>query len=91
MKKHVVGRTVFYVVLLLFVGYYVIGGHGVYYWYSLKSANCELARDIAQQKRDIAQLMNEIDAWQRYDFFKEQFAREQLQLAYIDDVVYLVS
>lgn len=88
MKKHIVGHVIFYALISFFAIHYLFGSRGVYYLYTLKKNNRALVQDIAQQKREIATISAELSAWQRYDFFKEQLAREQLQLANTDDIVY---
>ena len=91
MKKYIVGHIAFYALAMLFLVHYLIGARGVYYVHMLKKINEQLRQDIAQQKHEINSIAAELSAWQRYDFFKEQLAREQLQLAYADDVVYYLS
>jgi len=40
---------------------------------------------------DIRQLQTHIAQWQSSPFYREQLAREQLQMAYADEIVYYVT
>ena len=90
MNRKLIGRTVLYGVCGIFVLVFIFVHHGVGTIFALKRANTQLQKNIDVLKIKNKQLESEIAGWERCPFYKEQMAREQLQLAYLDDIIYYV-
>lgn len=88
-KKHI-GRVFLCSILVLFIGIFVIGKNGLTALLAIKRINNTLAMQNEALKSHIAILEYRIAQWSHEPFFKEQYAREKLQLAYPDDHIYYV-
>ena len=91
MEKKLVGHVLFYVMLALFGAVYIFGRRGIGLVLSLKHSNKQLHNSISVLKIENKQLENTINDWRQYPFYKEQLAREKLQLGYAEDRIYYVS
>jgi len=76
--------------IVIFAGYLLWGAHGVRAIRALQEKNRILEEQIAQAEEEIKQTRAELDDWNTYPFYKEQYAREHLQMARKDDEVYLL-
>lgn len=83
-------RTCAAVEITFFAGYLLWGAHGVRAIYALQEKNRALDDKIAHVEEEIKQTRSELDDWNTYPFYKEQYAREHLQMARKDDEVYLI-
>ena len=90
MDKKLVGHVIFYVILVFFGLGFTFGHNGVWTAIGLKRTNTRLQAEIIDLQDKNQQLVVDIKNWQQYPFYKEQLAREQLQLAYPGDVIYYV-
>jgi cell division protein FtsB len=88
MNKKLVGHTLFYLILALFGLLSIFGHSGLLKLFALSRANNKLRTHICEAQQKNKELEQEIQRWQRYPFYKEQMAREQLQLAYPDDIIF---
>lgn len=64
---------------------------GFIYGWRARQENKALALIIALLRQDIQALNQDINNWKNYDFFKEQRAREKLQMAAQDELIYLTG
>jgi cell division protein FtsB len=89
--KRICSRLLFVGELVLFSWMYLFGAHGFNQLVHLKSECYEMVEQIAQKKQEMLKLQEQIIAWNVHSFCKEKMAREQLQMARKDEVIYLVS
>lgn len=81
-------RCLLYVELCLLGLGYLWSPHGIQ---AITRSRCELQDAVERTQRlqnDIICLEREINQWESASFYKEQFAREQLQMARHNDIVY---
>ena len=90
MNKKLIGRLFLYGVLVMFVVTFIFGRRGVGVIFALKRSNNQSQINLDVIKAKNKQLEREINSWERYSFYKEQMAREQLQLSYPGDIIYYV-
>ncbi len=67
------------------------GPRGFLYGFHVHQENMEIRSQIKQLTTQVQELETSIHNWQTYDFFKEQMAREQLQLARSNEMIYLLK
>jgi cell division protein FtsB len=78
--------------VMIVLGIFIFGSHGIHTYRGLKKENGDLQVDIATLKQDLEKLHEEEILWQSYaEFYYEQLAREKLHMAYKDDIVYFTS
>ena len=78
--------------VMVVLGIFIFGSHGIHTYRALKKENIILQADIGLLKQELATLHEEETLWQSYsEFYYEQLAREKLHMAYKDDVVYFTS
>lgn len=70
---------------------YFFGNHGLRVILTFCKENEQKEAHIIQLNDEIAQLVSAIDEWDKYPFYKEKFAREQLQMAAPGDELYLID
>jgi cell division protein FtsB len=70
--------------------YYCSGRRGVFEIRSLQELNKQLGLEVVALENRVGLLQTQIEAWSQEPFFKEKLAREQLQLAYPEDIIYYV-
>ena len=84
-------RVFFCIEILVFVGIYFFGVHGIQALMRLQEENVCLEREIVALKAGVAELESDIHVWNSQPFYKEKIAREQLQMARSGDTVYYVA
>jgi len=89
-EKRVLGRVLLCGVAMFFLVVFAFGPNGLGTILSLKRSNRQLQINLNALKTKNKQLAFEISSWERYSFYKEQLAREQLQLSYSGDIIYYV-
>jgi cell division protein FtsB len=57
---------------------------------NMKLVNVALEKDIECLSKDIASVQQQVDEWNSDSFYKEQLAREKLQMANAKDEIYYV-
>lgn len=87
---HIFLGIVALVELSFFLSYSIWGRHGLQAMRVLSEKNLVLEREIELVERDIEKLTEELEDWESYPFFKEQHARQQLQMADKDDEIFLI-
>lgn len=89
--KRICSRVLFAVELFIFSWMYMFGVHGFNQLVHLKSEMKEVAQEVAQKEQEVCKLEKAIIAWNVHSFCKEKMAREQLQMARKDELIYLVN
>lgn len=75
----------------VFFGFYFFGERGVPLLRELHHENKAYIREIIVLEEEIQKIQQQIDEWNTYPFYKEQVAREELQLINPGDTIYLVK
>jgi len=88
--KRTVLRIFFCIELIAFVGIYFCGAQGMQALWQLDKETQAMVVEVTTLKKEVDELDYQILAFNSYDFYKEQVAREQLQMARADDEVYFV-
>jgi cell division protein FtsB len=77
--------------LLIFLSVYFCGVDGRPKVHKLCAENNKLDEEIAVLSKEIAAIENEELAWNTDPFYKEKVAREQLQMACVDDEIFFIQ
>jgi len=75
---------------LLFVWTYLFGIQGIHVIMKTKKENNIIEMEIESLQKDISDLELKIFKWNHNPFFKEKYAREQLQMVRKNDTVYFI-
>ena len=82
-------------VLLVEIGFfahiYFFGKNGIAALQKQRGMVEKINEDIVQLSGEISAIERDIFAWKNNDFFKEKIAREQLQMARKDDILFYVG
>jgi len=70
---------------------FLFGPQGLRTLHNLKNEHDALQQSLEATTAEIKQLQARITQWQSSSFYPEQLAREQLQMAYADEIVYYVT
>lgn len=89
--KRMILRIFFAGELVVCAFFYLFGTQGIRTLYRMKRQNNTLANQVAGVRSSVKQLEMQIALWQTNDFYKEKKAREQLQMAHADDIVYYIG
>jgi cell division protein FtsB len=77
--------------IIVFAGFYIFGTNGIMALMHMKKDIAVLDRQVIQLKGDVSHLQSTIALQKKHPFFQEKIAREQLQMARVDDEVYLIN
>lgn len=77
--------------IVFLVKVYVFGNQGILYLMDKNNQNKKLASLIQHKKETLINLEQEIEAWQTIPFYKEEWAREKLQMARSCEQVYVIA
>ncbi len=91
MRKRSFFRLFFTAEVLVFSWFYFYGAQGVFAVAQIGRENKDIEEKIKLIRNDIAELQSTIVAWQSDSFYKEKIARENLQMAKVDEQVYFTS
>ena len=91
MQKKIIIRLFLCAEVAVFGWFYYYGARGYLSVQELKRENIDITHHIAELQQEIEDVDRQIVAWSTDPFFKEKIAREQLQMARADDVIYLVE
>ncbi len=91
MQKRLALRLFLFVEVMVFGWLYYYGARGVTSVRELKLENQEIAARIFELQEEIEDVDRKIVAWQTDPFFKEKIAREQLQMARADEIIYFTE
>ncbi len=81
-------KVFFLLELLIFSTVYIFGGQGLQTIYYMSQYNRQLQQDIVNLQQAVTALEQQLQYWQTDDFYKEQLAREQLQMARPQEQIY---
>ena len=88
LSKKIVGKLISISIITSLLLLILIGKNGLWVWADLKSQIRALQNELKELELQKGKLSEEINNLQN-DFYIEQIAREQLQMAYPDDHIYL--
>lgn len=88
--KKIILRTLLGIEFFIFGWMYVYGPHGIRELRHMRHENTVLEQEVAVLHGDVQALENKIVAWNVHPFYKEQVAREQLQMARKDEIIYYI-
>ena len=87
--KRFIGRSVMVSEIVIVIGIYFFGSHGLQAYLRLRHENEMLHSDVTQLESEVASMQEEYILWQKYaEFRNEKIAREQLHMARRDEVIY---
>ena len=77
--------------VILFMLLYVSGAQGIRAQRRIHAESRQLQSEIVTLATEIALLKKQLLAWQEHPFFQEKVAREQLQMGYDDEIIYVIK
>lgn len=89
--KRMCARVLFAGELLVFVWVYFCGAHGFLELTALREECALIAVHKTEKAACIKKLQDKVIAWNVHSFEKEKLAREQLQMARKEEIIYLIS
>ncbi len=89
-KQHV-ARIFLCAEIIIFAGFYLFGANGITALMHMKREIDTLDRQVLNLKADVTHLQSTIALQKKHPFFQEKIAREQLQMARVDEEIYLIN
>ncbi len=89
-KKRIL-RWVLVMEVLVAAIFFVFGKKGFIALHKQQQEQAVLQSSITQARQEVADLQQQISQWQTNDFYKEQFAREQLLMARPEEEIYVLD
>lgn len=86
--KQIVLRAFFLFEIIVFILMYIFGPYGYLVMRKLKQENYHIIEKIKHIQQDANNLEHHIIEWNSTPFYKEKFAREHLQMARENEVIY---
>ena len=77
--------------IALVAAYYLFGSYGLQVLRSADSYNAHLLEDIKKQESGLESLHRELDERKDNPFYKEMVARKELQMAYENEIIYIID
>ncbi len=74
-----------------FAWMYRYGTYGSQALHQLRQETATMQHEVDALQREVDDLEHEVVSWQSHSFYKEKIAREQLQMARVNDVIYYIS
>lgn len=87
--KRIILRVFFSVEIGVFLFFYFFGAQGLPQLHSYKKQNTQLAREICALEKEVAGFRLALAEWDDHPFYKEKFAREELQMGHEQEIIYL--
>jgi cell division protein FtsB len=87
-SKRLLFRIFFVLEIVLFLWSYTFGSHGLYAIWQIRSECKHVLERIEVLHQKIAEMKACSKALEEDPFFKEKIAREQLQMARADEIIY---
>ncbi|MDR3646089.1 MAG: septum formation initiator family protein [Candidatus Babeliales bacterium] len=84
-------RAILFVEILIFGFTYLFGSNGLYYLKDLDKENHQLNNEVLNLKSEISSIESQINEWSTDPFYKEQLAREKLQLARENEKIFYIQ
>ncbi len=88
-RKRLAVRIGFLAEALIFCWVYFLGPQGMRTVWHMRQENGIAQKMIKEVTQEVAQLEKEIVQWRTSAFYKEKYAREQLQMARAGEVIYV--
>ena len=89
--KQSVGRIFVAAEVFIFLGFYIWGANGLSALSHLKNDIESQAAQVMQLRAEVGQLESMIAMQKQHPFFQEKIAREQLQMARVNEEIYLID
>lgn len=86
--KKIMIRLLFLAEVVLFVGNFLYAENGLSAIVALHHENSSLANEIETLKELLVVMEEQLLQWNRYPYYKEKVAREQLQMVRNDEIIY---
>lgn len=90
-QKKRIFRMLFGLEVIIFSALYLVGPQGLSLLRGLKKELAQLDRELVVLEQEIARLENQLVALEHDPFYKEKIAREQLQMARKDELIYMIE
>ena len=88
--KRKIFRMFFLLEIIIFSLVYFFGSHGIHAIWQVQKDNKLLECQIKVTELEVQDLAKQIEDWKSDSFYKEQLAREQLQMAKRDEKIFLI-
>ena len=89
-KQNII-KLFFFMEVITILIVYLFGTQGLPVLLHLKKDNKLLEQEINGLQHEANELETTLKEWQEYSFYKEKIAREQLQMACEDELIYYFS
>jgi cell division protein FtsB len=89
--KKIILRVFFLFEIIIFTVLYLFGSHGLQALNNLEKKNTGLKKELNILEKEVETLAKQLNEWNNCLFYKEQIAREQLQMAHPHEELYLCS
>lgn len=86
--KKIVLRVFFVLEIGLFLFFYFFGAQGLPKLHNYKKQNIQILAEITTLQAEVAALRLALAEWDDHPFYKEKFAREELQMGKENEVIY---
>jgi len=86
--KKIMVRLLLVVEMVLFFGNFLYSKNGLMAIVALKHENMQLSQEISEIKDSLFMMEEQLVQWNRYPFYKEKVAREQLHMIRPDEIIY---
>lgn len=90
-NKQIIIRALFALEMCICLWVYLFGVHGWYRLIELRNECQSMRQTIARKQQEIEAVQEQITAWNTHSFYKEKMAREQLQMARKNDLIYYLN
>ncbi|MFA5074794.1 MAG: septum formation initiator family protein [Candidatus Babeliales bacterium] len=90
MRIKTITRSLFFIFLYsFFLNSMIFSDIGILKYFAVKKEICNQQNKIIKLKNKIKEIKNKISDWQEDDFYLEKMAREDLQMGYPDELIYV--
>ncbi len=84
-------RAFLFVEVILFIYFYFFGVAGLNTRKNLNLENVKLDEKISVLKKEVEHLSSKLEDLNKYDYYKEKIARQNLQMAKKDEIIYFLK
>lgn len=88
--KKTILRLFFSIEVFIFLMVYIFGTNGIHAIISLKKEDQLLIGEILDIQKEIADLRQQLELWHEDPYYKEKIAREKLQMAKENEIIYII-
>lgn len=90
MRLNTIVRSFIFIFLYsFFLNSMIFSDIGILKYFEVKKELCDQQSKIIKLKNKIKETKNKIVVWQKDDFYLEKMAREELQMGYADELIYV--